>query len=324
MIKYWPNKKSVYLNNEVAHLFISTKQKLSLSLLNVTDTSLYIDILDTSSKQKLFFIVLGQLEILILDIIELDLSLVNIKLLNRKILYDLIQKALVNFLKIFCSTGNSINFVDTKKYYYVQIILLEHKLLLENLLIYLLFGSNSINSKIFAFYNNKTPIKHVSILLENFIIQASNLVIFMLFENMNSLSQLAYFLMKNNICSSIYLSTRSIALFRNNLMWQNFLYLYINQPKDIYSSRYRVWLINPKGLHLKYIYTSRLDNLEELSSIKYLFIFLLEVQDVVIPQLEKILLMMATIILYIFINIIGNSIIFFIRAIMSGLYSHHK
>nr|YP_010986070.1 hypothetical protein NDC12_pgp148 [Polyopes affinis]WOL36988.1 hypothetical protein [Polyopes affinis] len=324
MIEYWPHRQGIHLNNEVAHLFLETQQKLRYNPKNTTNKKLYIDILDDTNKHKLFSTILAELEILILDITELDLSIKNIKLLNHKILCDLTQKSLINFITILKIDSKSIKFIDKQDYFYLQIILLEHRLILENLLIYLIFGSNYITHRIFAFNNHKTPKKHVSILLENLIIQVSNSVIFMIFENIKSLSSTLDFLVKNQLCNSVFMSTRSLALFRNNLIWQNLLYFYIIQPKSVYNGRYQVWLINKNGIYTKYIYTSRINDLSKLSKPKLFFIFFIEIQDIIVPQIEKFLLVLGKILLYIFINILGNSAILIIRTITSKLYEIKK
>nr|YP_009295865.1 hypothetical protein Schim_119 [Schimmelmannia schousboei]AOM64800.1 hypothetical protein Schim_119 [Schimmelmannia schousboei] len=326
MMKYWPYKSGITLNNEVAYLFFATRQKFLSNLSNTTNSSLYIDILDNSNKSKLFQIILTELEILILDIVELDLNSQNLRSLNHKILYDLIQKVSKIF---FIKLNNSYNLISVLDHhegnlYYFKIVSLEHKLLLGNLLIYLIFGSAHINESQFAFNNQNTPKEHVALLLENLIIQVSNLVIYVILENIKSLPQIAYFLRDNQLCNSIYVSTRSIAFFRNSLMFQSFFNLYIYQPKAIYSSRYKVWLIGSNGLVTRYIYTLRLDDFTRLSRLKLMFLFCLEIQDIIIPNLEKFILVLGKVLLYIFINIVGNSAILFVRAIVKQLYRQYK
>nr|QCI09016.1 hypothetical protein [Inkyuleea mariana] len=322
MKQYWPNEQGTKLNNEVANLFLKTKKKFQYNLSNKTNSYLYIDILNNSSKSHLFNITLKEIEILILDIVEIDLKIKHIQLLNQKILYNLIQKILKHFISILNYNSHKVFKLDQYKisYNYLKIILLEHRLLLENLLIYLIFGSSIINQQTFVFNNINTPKEHVSILLENLIITASNLVIFILIENFQSLSKTAYFLIKYKLCNKNYLSNRSLALFKNYLIWQNLIYLYINQPKAIYSARYKIWLISSNGLIARYIYISRLDDFPKLSRIQLVFLFFIEAQDILIPQIEKICLILGRVILYISINVIVNSAIFLIRTLIKKLY----
>ena len=318
MIMYWPHKQGINLNSEVANLFFYTRQKLSNDLINKTNYNLYIDILDNTVREQLFSIVLTELEILILDIVELDLSIRNIQLLNRKLLYDLVQKSLQHFLfQLNISSDVSLKYKAEND---LDVTLVDHKLLLEYFLVYVVFGSSSMSNTIFVFDVLYTPIEHVSILLENLIIQISNLVVFNILEDMHSLAKINYFIQQNSLCNSSYLSIRSLALFRNNLIIQKFIYLYIQKPKEIYSSRYRIWLISNNGLVCKYISVVRLDDLSKLSNMQLAFILLIEIQDLIIPQLEKLLLLLSKVILYIFINFLGNSIIFCIRTILEFIH----
>jgi len=314
MKQYWPNKEGIELNHEVANLFILTKQKLLNNLSNISSYYLYIDILDNQTKYQFFNIALEELEILILDIIELNLTIKDIKKINYKLLYNLVEKNIKNIIK-HINIKNVQNIIKPFQYNYHKIISIEHKLLLENLIIYLIFGSAQIKNNLFIFNNYYTPKAHVSILLENFIIQLSNITFFCLFQSINSLSQLIEFLNINKLCNNNYISTRSIALFKNKLIWQNFIYLYINQPKIIYNSRYQVWLISTNGLITKYIYASRIEDFTKLTKNKLIFIILIEIQDLLIPKIEQLILILSKLTLFIIINILGNSTIFVVRTI---------
>nr|YP_009244539.1 hypothetical protein Gchil_131 [Agarophyton chilense]AMK96781.1 hypothetical protein Gchil_131 [Agarophyton chilense]ASP44676.1 hypothetical protein [Agarophyton chilense]UAD84289.1 hypothetical protein [Agarophyton chilense] len=324
MVNYWPYKQGIDLNHEVAYLFAYIRQKCQSNLSNKTKDYLYIDLLNNSVKHRLFSIVLVELEVLVLDLIELNLSCHGIQVLKDKILYDLIQKVIANFLIDLDANSFYVVLTEIKRYPYLKFLLLEYKWLLENLLIYLIFGSMHIKNYIFAFDRKCTPIKHVAILLENLMIQISNLAIFMILENLKSLSNIIVFLKKYQLCNGSYLSIRSLAALRNNLFYQNLLYLYIFRPKCIYSNRYKIWLISSKGLVTKYIYVSRLEDFIQLSYLQLIIITLVELQDFIIPKCERILVVLAQLILYVFINILGNGITFLVRTIILGIDNLQK
>nr|QVY57914.1 hypothetical protein [Betaphycus gelatinus] len=323
MIKYWPQDQSFELNKQVANLFSDTRQKFSYNLLNKTNDNLYLDLLDNFNKKKLFTIVLIELEIVLLDIIELNLSIEMIQLLSYKILYDILQKSVKRFSNKAKSIYKNIDSSNCKSNY-LHITLSEYKLLLEYLLIYLVYGTSKIRKNIFVFDNNNTPNQHVSILFENLVIQISDLVICMIIESMQSLSKIISFIKNYALCNSSYISFRSIALFRNNLVLQNFIRFYINQPKAIYSSRYKVWLLSSHGLVSKYIYISRLDDISSLSTTQLLSLFLIEIQDLIIVKLEKFLLIVIKLFIYILTNLLSNSIIFCIRSIVVSINNISK
>ena len=318
MISYWPYKQGIDLNNEVASLFFITKRKLTNNLSNQTSYNLYIDILDDQFKSKLFKIILMELEILILDIIELDLTIQNIEFLKHKILSDLLRKTLNSFLSYIDNDHYILSKFSTDTE--LVVLLSDYQLNLEYLLIYLIFGSSYISNYIFTFDQLNTPKEHIYILLENFVIQLANLVFFSVLKNIKSLAELTDFVQRNSLCNRSYISIRSLAFFRNSIIFQNLLYSYIQQPKEIYSSRYKVWLISSNGLVSKYIFMSRLKDLSKLSNLQLVFILLIELQDLIIPRLEKLLLVIGKFILYVFISLLGNSIIICVRVIVSKIY----
>ena len=315
MIHYWPYEQGIELNNEVATLFLITKNKLSNNLLNTTNQYLYIDILDNQNKYLFFCFTLQELELLILDIIELNLTYQEIQKINYKILFNLIAKIYSKFFKIINKPLKNMYIIENiqKDPDFIQI---EHKLLSESLITYLVFGSSKIQQDLFVFQNYYTPQKHINILLENFIIQINNITFFYIFKTFKSLPEFTSILNKYPICNQAYISIRSLCFLRNNLIWQKIIYSYLNYPKTIYNSRYQVWLISSTGLITKYIYTSRIKDIKKLSNDKSLFLILIELQDLIIPKIEKIFTIISKIILYITINLLGNSIIFIIKTII--------
>nr|QCI07135.1 hypothetical protein [Hypnea pannosa] len=321
MIEYWPHYQSLELNKQVVSLFYNTRQKLSCNLSNSTNYMLYIDLLDNDNKQRLFSNVLIELEIIILDMIALDLTITSIKLLSSKILFDLIYKSLKRFTP---NLEYDYNVFFTKFSVYLKIVLNEYYLLIECLLIYLTHGSSKIQSQFFVFNYEKTPISHVYILFENLLVQVSDVIIYCIVSKIDSLFSIITFIKNNNLSNTSYFSIRSIAFFLNTLLIQNIIQLYINQPKSIYNSRYKVWLLTSSGLVVKYIRVSRLYDICLLSKWQLLILFLVELQDLIVPQVEKFVFIISKIFLYVLVSFLGNSVIFCIRFILGGVYNNYK
>lgn len=316
MIQYWPYEQSEDLNNEVAFLFASTKKKICNSLSNNTNQYLYIDILDNKYKYKIFSITLKELELLLLELLDFNITYQELKKLNYKLLNQLLKKIrhqITNQFK-YIQKYDVEQITRTDNY---SLLESDHQLLLGNLLIYLLFGSSHIDNNLFVFNNKYTPKTHIRTLLENFIIQINNLIIQSFFSQIKSLPDLIVFLNKNELCDKNYISIRTLASIKNNIIWQNLINQYINKPKIIYNSRYKIWLISTKGIINKYIYTSRIFDLKKLNKRQLFFLLIIEMQDLFIPKIEKILIILGKIILYIFINIIINSTIFLIKIILN-------
>nr|YP_010902597.1 hypothetical protein REP55_pgp184 [Hypnea nidulans]WCH54452.1 hypothetical protein [Hypnea nidulans] len=321
MTEYWPHYQSLELNKQVVSLFYNTRQKLSCNLSNYTNYKLYIDLLDNNNKRKLFSNVLIELEIIVLDIIALDLKIASIKLLSSKILFDLIYKSLKSFVP-----NLKYNYSDFFNDFsvYLRIVLNEYHLLIEYLLIYLTHGSSEMQSQFFVFDYKKTPITHVYILFENLLVQVSNTIIYCIVGKMNSLFNIITFIKKNKLSNISYFSMRSIALFLNTLFIQNIIQLYISQPKSIYNSRYKVWLLSSSGLVVKYIYIYRLNDIYSLSKVQLIIFFLVEIQDLIIPQVERFVFIISKVFLYVLVSFLSNSVIFCIRFILSSIYNNYK
>nr|WCH54652.1 hypothetical protein [Hypnea edeniana] len=321
MIQYWPCYQSLELNKQVVSLFYNTRHKLSYNLSNNTNYKLYVDLLDYNNKRKLFSNVLIELEIMILDIIALDLTITSIKLLSSKILFDLIYKSLKRFIPKFKYDYN--NFFSSSSIY-LRMVFNEYKLLMEHLLIYLTHGSSEMRGHVFVFDYEKTPISYVYVLFENLLIQVSDLIIYCILSQMNSLFSIMNFIKNNNLSNISYFSMRSISLFLNSLLIQNIIQFYISQPKSIYDSRYKVWLLSSSGFVVKYIYVSRWDDIYLLSKFQLFIFYLIEIQDLIVPQVEKMFFFISKIFLYILVSFLGNTVIFCIRFILSNIYNNYK
>nr|YP_009395910.1 hypothetical protein [Dasya naccarioides]ARW65096.1 hypothetical protein [Dasya naccarioides] len=314
-VKYWPNQQGIELNNATVNLFQKTQRKIlkNKNILNKTKYYQYDDLLNDKYKQNLFLIILKEFQKLVLDITELNLTTKNLKKLSTNILEDFINKVYKSFLFTIQNNKNNIN----RNY---TITLDQDLLLIDYLLTYLIFGSSLIDNDLFIFNPFYTPYTHVQILFENFMIQLSNLVIYEIYKNFICLSEFIKFLKQYPICNSKYISYRTIALFFNRITWQKLIKSYIYTPQLLYSAKYEVLIFTSKGIINKYIYALRLKSFKNLSQIENIVLVLLELKDICLPEIKKILITITKYIIYILIKIINNSIILFIRMILLYIY----
>nr|QHO64056.1 hypothetical protein [Lympha mucosa] len=292
MIKYWPEKQGVNLDNEVVNLFRYAYSKLDTNLHNNTSCILSTDIINIRIKRELFKVVLYELEILVLDIIELNLTLEELKIVIKKITIDLIKKSMDNFYLLI-----QVQSINVSQFYHLERFC-DSNLFLENFLIYLIFGSNTFASNNVLFLEINIPVKYIEVLLDNLVIQISNIVFLNCITNQLSLSSLLIFLISHNLCNDTYISIKSLATFRNNLVWQDLIDYYLIQPKIIYNNRCKVWLLTPEGLSCKYIYACRESDFFKLSNLQLMIILLLELQDFLFPKINNIIINLSKILIY--------------------------
>lgn len=320
MVKYWPNQQGIELNNALVRLFINTRKKLKYNLSNITKHYLYTDILNNIFKKYLLSLILQELEELILDILELDLSKNDVQHLNKKILLDFINKlsrCLQDINGYYHRAPYQLNQLSYYKYHICAFK--EYEYTTTILLLYLLFGSSAVANNIFIYNTYYVPYEHIQILFENFILQTSNFIINHLLNQFTSLTKMIFFFKQNNICNYSHISTRSMALFLNNLRWQNFLNQYIDTPKSAYNSNYRVWMISTNGIKNKYIYLHRIYILNNMTKTKISYLLFLEIIDIIFPKIEQFLITTVKYILYIIINLLSNIIILITRIMISYL-----
>nr|YP_010618615.1 hypothetical protein PN024_pgp180 [Rhodomelopsis africana]WAX02628.1 hypothetical protein [Rhodomelopsis africana] len=307
IVKYWPNQQSISLNNAVVDLFIETEKKLALNIDNQSQQYLYLDILNNITRTELLQSILNEFKELILDMIEINLDPTMLVKLNKKIIAIFIHRVSSNFFFKFKFDHKTFDNSKLKDYY-------SH--LIDCLLTYLIFGSSYIENDIFLFETLYTPYNHVKVLLEDFIIQIGNIMMKQLICNLHNSLNINKFLKQQNICNKLYTSNRSIILFLNNLKWQNLVQSYIYDIKSFYNERQKVWIISSEGIISKYIYLSKDKKIQSLNQIKIIFIFWLEIKDLLIPKTEKFIIQIAKYFLYCSINLFSNLILILIRIIV--------
>nr|ARW64891.1 hypothetical protein [Polysiphonia sertularioides] len=308
MVRYWPTKRSIYLNNTVVELFINTEKKIYLKEYNNSNQYLYIDALNLEIRSKLFICIISELKKLILDIIEIDLDLEKINQLKSKINQIFLKNVFRRFLEKINYKGitnlliDSINKINHDKIIY--------------LIIYFTMGSSKIDHRLFIFEPIYTPYNHVKILLEDFIIQAANETIRKLFSTLGNSPKINSFLKEQSICNRAYLSNRSTILLLNNLKYQYFLQKNLHEVRDIYSERKQILILSSRGVIAKYIQISNVQEINKFNKFKAIFVIWLEFKDLIIPKIEKLVVQIAKYLLYSSLNLINNILVIIIKGIV--------
>lgn len=300
MTQYWPSEQGVLLNKKVAYLFNKIYLKFNYCLYNNTKTLLSFDIINLQTKKELFKIIILELEILVLDIIDLNLNLSDIQVLSSKLFIDLINKSIHSFCDYVLNIKYNLYNFHYQNNLLQNTFVLDKHLILEDLLVYLIFGNSIHNQNNDNYLYNKIPQQYIEVLLDNCIIQIGHIVFYQFILNNKSLFKLFKFLTYNKLHHDKYISVKSLTGFKNNLIWQQIIYYYLIQPKAIYNNYYIVWFFDTQGLLYKYIYTYRTSDAKHLSSIQMIVISILELQDFLYPKIYRLGLLTFQTLTYIF------------------------
>ena len=313
---YWPISPGDTLNETVAYLFCQIRNKIAFNLTNKSKFTLALDLLLPNIKKELFSIIIQEFEELLLDILELDLSIDSIRILKSKILYDLIYKSSHKFLSDKLDIYSDDNMIINEKDLYIRIVLQEDIVILENLIICLLFGSSQLYGNAFNKKTYNIQYLYIEIFLQNLVIRIGDIIVYLIFNTEFTSDKVRLILQQCDIYNKQYLSTRGFEELKNNLLYQNLIYFYIDQPKAIYSNRYRIRIFSPYGIISKTVYMNRTDELKHLSYIQLFTTGLVELQDFLIPKIKYIMFITGKIILYISISFLDNIAQFFFRIII--------
>lgn len=314
MVIYWPNKQSIELNLAVSNLFAQTYQKIFFKLSSKTSSCLPIDIFSQYTKKQLLIELLIEFEILVIDIIELNLSTKEVKKLNDQILLHLVNTVTERITSQLCVKEiNSINF----HFNYNKLFFQEHSFPAYILLTYLIFGSENIARHIFPFRREKTPFYHVKALFENLVIQISNVITFNLLENSESIQKTHYLTGDKYMLRCNHRSIRKISNFKNNLISNNLISFYVHYPHSIYCGKYKVCLLSSKGIIYKHIYLNRACEYLQLSNYQLSSIIYLEIQDFIVPRINRFIALIGRLIIYVFIEIISKNLNITIKHIIA-------
>nr|YP_009244723.1 hypothetical protein Ppul_131 [Pyropia pulchra]AMK96965.1 hypothetical protein Ppul_131 [Pyropia pulchra] len=290
MNNYWPSSQGPTLNQEVAELLVRTSTKINKKLTNCSQEVLILDVFRTEVKRNLLKIILTELEKILLEIYNSNLDLNDIKTLTENILVDLFHRCVKRFCRLYelnydhiCQDINDLNY-----------LIYDYKMLLQILIIQLLFGSSQTVNKTFNLFTLNMPTKQVEGFLENYLIQLSNIIAHVLIQNFETVHETN----ASYLCNVKFLSDRKLEKLKNNLIWNNLIKNYVERPRAIYESRYKVWGFYQEGLNCQYIYACRSNELYTLSSMQILITFLLEVQDFFVPKIKSTVFLIGQIIIY--------------------------
>lgn len=310
-----------------AGLLESTLGKLEFSLQNLTDTPLEIDIFREGIKRELLKLILQKIKDILneLRFSQVDRTqLVNLQLV---IVRDLWQAVITDFFGKYStlqvgdvsgkgSTQHNVEFVNIllQDAPVVQAAILNKIPLVVHLFSYLLFETPLVINNVSYPANSLEARERAELIFQNLIIQVANGVAQPLINKFADVESI-----KQNFYDRRLISTREIEQFRNNLSWKYRLNNYINEPKEIFESRYKLFVLASRGIAQISIYASRKQELIELSGVQLLVTLGLETRDAIAPRLRAAVAFLGSGVVYILTQVIGRAIGLVGRGIIQGI-----
>ncbi len=293
--------------------------KLQSNLDNLTNIPLEIDILRLEKKRELFFTILRQLEDLLDELRFSQLQPDQFAAKQSDVLRDLWQAIVMQFFGRYSMVrvkNCDLEIVSAllEEGDAVQAQILDQIPLSQAIFEHLLFEMPLIVDQTLYEVGTIEARDRAVDLLENLIIQLANAVIQPLlnrFSNLESIKQGFYDRRK--------LSTREIERFRNDLSWRFRVERFFADPKAIFESRYRLFVLSEYGIDRIVVYSPRTEELETLSGVQFAVTLALETRDAISPRLRSAIAFLGSGIVYVLTEVIGRAIGLIGRGILKGI-----
>jgi DNA-binding NarL/FixJ family response regulator len=292
-------------------VFEDTLAQIQSGLTNVTDVPLEIDILQTSAQRELLYITFNGIKQAIDDLRFLELSKQEISIRENLIVGDIWEKVTRSFLENYFISNFEAIFYEKQV---IQEQLLTKIPFITDLLNYLILGDNLTIDGVDYVYNAPETIERAKILLQNLLNTIANGVMVAVLNNFSNVESLKVKLFKPE-----FVFTRKLTEFRNILSWKYTQEKYILEPKLIFESQERLFYYENYQIKNLLLYTSREQELKQLSGLRWLVTIALELRDALSPRFRAIFSVVGNGLVYFLIQVIGRGIGLIGRGILQGV-----
>lgn len=128
----------------------------------------------------------------------------------------------------------------------------------------------------------------IEALIDNLIIEIANSIIYLSITKFSFL-----YSFRQTLYRSKFLSLRNFERFKNNVIWQLRLKIYIKRPALIYNSSFSLLLLRTNGIYSRVIYANSPQELASLPRLSLLTITTIELRDFLLGRLDELLYLLS-------------------------------
>lgn len=297
-----------------ADLFFKINNKLNSGLLNNSNFLLGTDLLRINVRRDLLQTVFLIVEEKFLEVGQKYRNFSDYKLDSEQIFLDLVKSSTENFILKYYGSQLNLNPLVFKNLTYIRTVSADSKILVSVTFLCLFNKQPQIfQSTFFPIYSFATD-QILERLLDNLIVEVSNCTMRIIINEFSLILDIRQKWYKAN-----FLSLRSFERFKNNLAWQDRVYSYLNRPRSLYNSEYKIWIIRSGAVYSRTIYASRGAEIASLNGKHLFFINYLELQDFLASRLKEVVFLTSKGANFFLTSIIGQTIGLIWRGIIESL-----
>ena len=297
-----------------AELFCKIHSKLDSTLLNNSNFLLGTDLLRANIRKSLVITVILAIEEKFLEIAKKYKDSLNYKINSKQIFFDLVKISTENFILKQYGSQLNLNPSVFENLNYIQTISADSEILVSVTFLSLFNKQSQVFQSTFMPVYSFATDQIIERLLDNLIIEISNCSMRIIITEFSLILDIRQKWYKAN-----FLSLRSFERFKNNLAWQDHLYLYINRPKSLYNSEYKIWIIRSGAVYSRTIYANRLNEILALNGRSLWIINYFELQDFIASRLNEVIFFISKGTKYFLTSIVGQTIGLIWRGVIESL-----
>ena len=304
-----------------AKLFASCINKIQLSLQNITDIALEIDILREDKKRELLYLLLQKFSDSLDELRTAEVESNKLNEFSNILLLDVWEATTKEFfgkfsrIKIGELEVEIVNILLQDEAT-VQTEIINKIPLITELLSYLIFHVELYIDNTSYSAGSYEANEQAAMILENMLISIANAVIQPLLNRLADIE-----LIKKEYYNRQLISTREIERFRNDLSWKYRWENYVAEAKKIFESRHELFVLAPRGIAKVFVYAPRNNELAQLQGIPLVVTLLLEFRDAVTPRLQSLLSFLGNGVVFVLTQIIGRGVGLIVRGVLQGIGS---
>jgi hypothetical protein len=294
-------------------IFIRLLYKSNFKLTNKSSSILGLDILRDCAKRDLFIIVCNCLEKKILSLFDSKSNFYQPQIFKSSFL-TLVSQTSEIFLKKYYGRPINVNQQTINKCLYNRIATEDIQILFQIPVYSLVESECKLFRATFAPIYNTATDSFLESLFENLIIEIINCVLFIIINEFSDIYDV-----RQNLYKANFLSVRSLERFKNNFTWQTIIRATIERPKNIYNSRYGLWVIRSTGVYYKVIYANQSNALSKLRKTPLATVTFIEFIDFTYSRFDEVFYTFGNSLRYGLTSFIGQVIGLIWRGIIEGL-----
>ena len=307
---------TINTDSVTSKVFNRVLSDLSSGVTNQTNLWLEIDILQIQAKQKLFYIIIENIEKAISEF-ERDRDII---LQTEQSLSDIWQKSTTNFFFQYYQDAeidyDTLLTICDREYKIVRNNIFSKIYFATELLAYLCWEQPLIIDRVSYRSDAPEAILRAANLLHNLMIQIANGVMQVI---LNYFAELETF--KYNLYDSQYNNSRKIARFRNEIVWRYRQERYWDNPKNIFESCYQLLVLRNGNIKKMTINAPRDRELYRLQGLPWLTTIALELRDATSPRLRAVFALVGNGLVFTLTQVIGRGIGLIAKGVIQGVNS---